>query len=289
MSTYLQRRFGALDLPPGQMQDEAIRILRVAKETYRPARTFALVSGGHDSTAMLCVARPFIDAAVHINTGIGVPEATGFVRSLCQSLSVELIELVTSPSIYQDIVLGPTKKGFPGPAHHYITYHRLKAERLQELQRDYSQRGQVILFVTGVRENESQRRMLSIGATEHNGPRRRLGRCAWANPILHWTSWEMIALRDEYGIPRSPVADRLHRSGECLCGAFARPNELEEIAFWYPETAAYIRSLEAEARRLGKRYSVWGPGGRGVPSPGPLCSDCQLTLTSDAEAEEDKP
>lgn len=28
-----------------------------------------------------------------------------------------------------------------------------------------------------------------------------------------------------------------HMSGECLCGAFAKPGELDEIRFWYPAMA----------------------------------------------------
>jgi hypothetical protein len=41
------------------------------------------------------------------------------------------------------------------------------------------------------------------------------------------------------------------------CGAFAKKNELEEIAVWYPETAAYIKSLEEMVRKEGHDWG-WG-------------------------------
>lgn len=253
-------------------------ILKRAKEKTQPVKTFALFSGGNDSTTMLHLVKDEIDAAVHINTGIGIPQTSRFVRTICDSWKIPLIELATSPSVYRDIVLGPSSKGFPGPAFHYICYHRLKSQRLQELQRDYSKRGQTIVLVSGVRAHESTRRMKQIGGREIDAPRGRLGRCTWANPIVHFDSRLMAEYRSAHNVPRSPVADLIHKSGECLCGAFSRPWELEELEVWFPETAAYIRELEQEATKLGKRYQKWGhtkPTKKDL-SPGPLCSSCRL-------------
>ena len=141
---------------------------------------------------------------------------------------------------------------------HYITYHRLKSERLQNLQRDYSKRGERLLLVSGVRSQESERRMLGVGKFEHQAPRSPTKRLAWVNPIVHWTSFEMNTYRSAFGVPISPVADKIHKSGECLCGTFAREGDLKEIEFWYPETAAYIKSLQDEAKALGKKFPYWG-------------------------------
>jgi 3'-phosphoadenosine 5'-phosphosulfate sulfotransferase (PAPS reductase)/FAD synthetase len=260
--------------------DETRAIVERAKAQYQPAHTLALFSGGNDSATMLDIVRDQVDAAVHIVTGIGIPETSVFVRETCERWAVPLIELRTDPGVYRDIVLGPTRQGFPGPGFHYITYHRLKSQRLQELQRDYAKgRGTRILLVSGVRSSESARRMRQIGGTEIDGPRGRLGKVAWANPIVHFDALAMNAARDLLGTPRSPVADALHKSGECLCGCFACPGELDELAFWYPDTAAYIRELESEAERLGKRYSKWGGPKESRMNrriPGPLCSGCVL-------------
>lgn len=67
-------------------------------------------------------------------------------------------------------------------------------------------------------------------------------------------------------------------SGECLCGAFAKPGELDEIGYWFPETKAEIEALEIEVRAAGHREAICKLGhGQGSPSKaGPLCSSCEL-------------
>ena len=263
------------------MVSEALDIIREAQEIYAPKRTYAMVSGGNDSITMLHLVRPYIDAAVHINTGIGIQETTQFVRDTCVDWGIPLIELVTPPETYVDILM--RANGFPGPALHATCYHRLKSERLHELQRDYSKRGEKLLLLSGVREHESRRRMRGIGSKEHTPAPGGLSRCVWAAPLVHWTSLDMSRYGRGHLVPRSLVADLLHKSGECLCGSFARPGELDEISVWFPSTATYIRSLEERMRSLGKRYCKWGwraPSAQdmAMPSPGPLCSDCQLRL-----------
>lgn len=56
---------------------------------------------------------------------------------------------------------------------------------------------------------------------------------------------------ERHQIPRNPVKDLIHMSGECLCGAFAHKGELAEIELWYPDTAAEIRRIEARVREAG--------------------------------------
>lgn len=56
------------------------------------------------------------------------------------------------------------------------------------------------------------------------------------------------------------VTDFLHMSGECLCGAYAHPGELQEIEMWYPAVAAEIRALEKEAAERGIPQCTWGRG-----------------------------
>jgi hypothetical protein len=78
------------------------------------------------------------------------------------------------------------------------------------------------------------------------------------------------------------VSDMLHMSGECLCGAFAKPNEIVEIAFFFPEMAHHLLELEDEVRAAGHPFPrcTWGWGGwkgsstDAPPSSGPLCSSC---------------
>lgn len=266
------------------LMEEAGEIIAKAKERFRPVATFALFSGGDDSTAMLHLVRPYVDAVVHINTGIGIPETTQFARETCAAWGKPLIEMRTDPSEYRLIVFGDSSHpglghGFPGGMMHKVCYIRLKERRLREIQRDYSKKGERLLLLSGVRTNESKRRKINVANVKIAEPNKSLTRCAWANPIVGFTSANLMDYRENHGIPQSPVAALIHKSGECLCGAFAKKGELEEIEFWFPETGRYIRSLEVLAEKAGKPYCRWGWGFeklKGVPAPGPLCQGCTL-------------
>lgn len=85
-------------------------------------------------------------------------------------------------------------------------------------------------------------------------------------------------IRQENDLPQCQGSALVHMSGECLCGAMAKADELPEIEYWFPETGKYIRSLEVEAKRMGKPYCKWGHGARdGTAKPvGPLCQGCEI-------------
>ncbi len=270
--------FGEVTLP--ELIEIGCENIRKAKEIFRPVATYALFSGGNDSTAMMQIAKNHVDAAVHISTGIGIIDqgrtALDHVRDCCEMWKVPLIVLETSPDVYRHIVLRSDKPngGFPG--RHDITYHLLKNMRLQEFQRDYSRRGERLLFVTGVRKSESVRRGAGVASKAIDEPRGRLKRCAWVSPINGFTQAHLLSLREQLSLPQCEGAALLHKSGECLCGAFPSPFGLDELTYWFPETGKYIRSLEVLAENAGKPYCKWGAGHKKTVSPGPLCSSCGL-------------
>jgi hypothetical protein len=154
----------------------------------------------------------------------------------------------------------------------------LKQRRVRDLQRDYSQRGEKLLLISGVRRKESKRRAKSVGKKDWSGPDHEACRCVWANPLVNCDGRDMLSLREHFEIPQAEATALIHKSGECLCGAFARPGELEELEFWFPEVGSYIRGLEREAEKAGKPYCKWGHGKiQGESKPvGPLCQGCSL-------------
>lgn len=277
-----------------ELEAMAVETIIKAKEQFKPVATYALFSGGNDSTAMMLLMRDHVDAAVHISTGIGITDkgrsALDHVRSCCEQWKLPLIVLETPPAVYRKIVLRDDKPngGFPG--RHDITYHLLKNQRLQEFQRDQSKKGERILLVSGVRKGESTRRRTGVASEIIEGPRGRLTRCCWVKPITYFTKSHLLAFRQKHELPQCDGAAYLHKSGECLCGAFPQPFDLAELTFWFPETGAYIRSLEVEAERMGKPYCKWGVGhGKKGKAPGPLCSSCELfDLTPNAYRTSDK-
>lgn len=261
-------------------------------------RTFLLLSGGNDSMVLLDTCLAYADDVVHINTGIGIPETTEFVRQVCADRGVPLTEL-HPPIPYRELVLGRWK-GFPGPGGHIFTYTMLKERCVRQLLKAHrTKRGQRFALLTGARSGESQRRM---GNSE---PIRRDGGQVWVNPINNWSNDLMRLYRGVHDLPENEVSKHLHMSGECLCGAFAKPGELEEIRFFYPHVAARIEGLEAEARAAGLKRCQWGWGADRVErtkriaaaidqgtlfdewTPSPLCTTC-TTVFADTEREDDE-
>ncbi|AXH69841.1 hypothetical protein I5H55_gp66 [Mycobacterium phage Krakatau] len=129
--------------------------------------------------------------------------------------------------------------------------------------------------IAGRRRAESQRRT-NIPLWEVDGS------LIWASPLAMWTKLDMNTYRlMQQDVPVNEVSEKLHMSGECLCGSFAKPGELEEIRFWFPEVAEEIEALEAEARDAGvpEPYCRWGHGeGKPTEKVGALCTSCDLTL-----------
>lgn len=75
--------------------EEASTILNLAIDKYQPTKIFALFSGGHDSltaTVMACgLLGEELDAVVHIDTGIGIPETQQFVIDVCAQMGLPLL------------------------------------------------------------------------------------------------------------------------------------------------------------------------------------------------------
>jgi 3'-phosphoadenosine 5'-phosphosulfate sulfotransferase (PAPS reductase)/FAD synthetase len=264
------------DRPLDEAIAEAKRIVNDAGNEYGPIRTFGLFSGGKDSTVLLHLFRDQIDAAVHINTLTGIPQTTEFVRATCAEWDLPLIEKTPPEDArYEKLVI---QYGFPGPAMHRVYYSMLKERALRELRREHvKNRGDRIMLVGGMRKAESRRRM---GNTEES---HREGSVVWCSPLTWWSNDEMAEYRRTYSTPVSEVVTHLHMSGECLCGAYAAPGELDEIAFFYPEVAARIRDLQDQAEAAGVPRCKWGVNTE-TPKPGqveafefgPLCSSCEV-------------
>jgi 3'-phosphoadenosine 5'-phosphosulfate sulfotransferase (PAPS reductase)/FAD synthetase len=254
-----------------QLIQEASNVITQAIADYNPIKVYALVSGGNDSTVTAHLAATFgprLDALVHINTGIGVEQTREYTRDFARWLNLPLIER-HGPRTYEDLVL---QYGFPGPAAHRYMYIWLKERALQQVRRE-AQNGQRrrVVFITGVRLDESRRRM------GHVEQIKRQGNTVWVAPIRDFTHQDIWDYREEHEIPRNEVTEILHMSGECLCGAFAKPKELDWLAMWYPDVANRIKRLEQQAHQAGLKSCHWGPQSSKAirEAPGPLCHSCQ--------------
>lgn len=140
--------------------------------------------------------------------------------------------------------------GFPSPSMHGQMYHLLKKDQIMSFERDHGLRGDggLVVYAAGRRRQESARRGMVM---KNDGYTKQDRHGIYCDLIHDWSREDCGYAREYSGIPRNPVSERLGKSGECLCGAFAKPGDLDDIAYWYPETAAHIRALEVKARANG--------------------------------------
>jgi 3'-phosphoadenosine 5'-phosphosulfate sulfotransferase (PAPS reductase)/FAD synthetase len=271
------------DRPASEALAEAHDIVALAKAEHRPVVTGLLFSGGDDSMVLLDTCHQFADVIVHINTGIGIPEAHQFAREAASSYDPPFAEY-HPPVDYETLCL-TRWKGLPGPGMHNIVWQRLKERCIEQFWREHrpaNGRQSRYLLLSGIRRAESKRRK--------NRPRssviERKGARVIAKPLFHWSNEEMWSYREEHDLPRSPVAAWLHMSGECLCGAMADQGPAREeralIRFAYPAFDAKLTAIEEKAKALGLPYTEWGV--RRPTSPededmeGTLCESCPNRL-----------
>lgn len=245
-------------------------IIDEALALHPASHLFALFSGGHDSMCASHVAsqHPAFSGVAHIDTTIGIPQTRQYVRDQAARYGWDL-KVYTPPVSYREIVL---KHGFPGPGGHLFMYTRLKERCIQFLVRDHKTHWKDrIGMVTGVRLSESVRRMGNVE------PIQRKGGQLWIAPILHWTDDDKDAYMAMNQIARNPVVDTICMSGECLCGSFAKREEMLDLETNFPTVAEEIHALEREAEAVGV-HCKWGtrpPGKRKAATMGGmLCSDC---------------
>lgn len=126
-------------------------------------------------------------------------------------------------------------------------FTRLKEMPLNQACREIKKQYKKIGLIAGIRLKESNRRALNYKSIEEKGYDKRNGK-NWINPILHWTDEDKNQLINSAGLPKNPVYQYLCKSGECLCGAFAKKGELLELEMHYPEEFTRIQRLYDEVK-----------------------------------------
>lgn len=244
--------------PIEQKIDIALGRVAAAVKLFDPIEVFGLYSGGHDSFSACYIAslHPRFSGAVHINTGIGVEATREHVRETCAIRCWKLLEYKAlenrtakgepDPKDYDALVLA---HGFPGPYGHGMMYNRLKERPLRMLERDCGavsrkRRPRRVVYVSGERQDESVRRMGHINGQWINEEGRRI----WCGPIFDWSKSDTSDLIDFVKAKRNLVVDLIHKSGECLCGAFAKKGELAELGMWPQTRPAYDRIIALQER-----------------------------------------
>lgn len=249
-------------------------ILARSLSEHQPVAAGLMFSGGHDSVCATHLAYEYLKDklpvfVVHINTSVGIQRTRQYVNEMAEQFEWPL-KVYKSPMDYRTFV---EQFGFPGPSFHNVVYTRLKerAMRLFIKETKTSTRSRIMLL-TGSRVFESKRRM------GHAQPVHRDGIQVWTAPIIFWQARQKLDYMAAHGIPHNPVVDLMHMSGECLCGAFARPGELNEWRMWFPDDPAIllIDELQAESAARSKPCR-WGerPDAPDSTVKLPMCSHCE--------------
>jgi len=245
--------------------------------------TYALFSGGHDSLVSTHKAMESDDAekVLHINTGIGIPQTQEFVKETCDRHGWEL-EIVSSDFDYEEIV---RENQFPGPAVHIILYSKLKERALRIVARWHDDKP---VFVTGVRRHESEARFKNVKPEQEDAS------WIWRANIHDFTEDDVEDYIDHHNLNRSPVKQKFHHSGECLCGAFGnRTEELVLLEAHYPDTAERIKELESivqDEHGTDDPRSYWAHGGMSSVDLRALLADndeTQMMLCASCDSEKD--
>jgi len=292
--------------------DEAIArsraVLDQALGEHPAVGAYWMFSGGNDSVIVGHLLRGQYDGVLHVNTGTGIPQTTEHVRDVTAAWGDTLHELHPKNS-YEELVLGKVIastgpnagqravwKGFPGPAGHKVMYRHLKDQPLMAFRNSIlgdqkrlpRKDRKKIIYLGGMRWAETDRRFRNAEAIDPAGS------IVWVSPLVHWTDAHMREYRARHrcqqnhehaphrlcfegALPLNEVTEHIHMSGECLCGAYAKPGELDEIEFFYPETAARLRALEGQAEAARIPACKWGqkpPGSAARAAAGRLCSSC---------------
>lgn len=239
----------------------ALEELDYAIRQWKPVMVVGLMSGGNDSLPACYIAslHSKFSGILHINTGIGIEDTRQFVRQTCSERGWKLWEYKATenikadgtpdPMIYEDICI---KHGFPGAFGHQMMYSRLKERQLRRFKRDHGISGvgktkRRVMLVSGVRLQESKRRSMTVQKELLQVRPSEL----WAAPIRNWSKADCREARIYAGLKENEVSKLIHKSGECLCGAFAKKGELAELRMFYPDVAKRIDDLAERVRAAG--------------------------------------
>ena len=189
-------------------------IMEAAIREHKPVKVFALFSSGNDSLVSTHFAMNHgAEEVVLCNTGFGIRESREHWFSTVCKHQWNCRMLFPPKMSYRQFVL---KYGFPGPAAHRYAYVWLKEKALSKLIRETKRnRNDRVMLVTGVRNQESARRM---GFVE---PIIRRGAVVWVAPMKGFSALdvtEYIKKKQPYSVSGGrpdPQKRRVHV--RCVC------------------------------------------------------------------------
>lgn len=232
-------------------------------------------SGGKDSgIALDFIAKTYpkqFKGVLYCDTGIGTNATMDFVKGWCKDHNYPLHILVaTDVKRVRDSKYGEIGDsfgyeamvmnfGFPGVGNHNITMAQLKMYSIKKFTQRKKKEGENPIVISGVRRKESTRRSRRKSyRTYINND----GSTWFCCPLYFKSNDWVMKYWIEADIKRSPVYETLHISGDCLCGCFAKEDELELLKMFHPEVYEEIKRIEklipSKGTDAAKKWCTWG-------------------------------
>lgn len=214
----------------------------------------ASVSGGKDSTALVCALREAEIPARYVfaDTGWEAAETYEYLDTLRRVLGIT-IDVVGAPGGMRAKIRA--RAGFPARMQRWCT-RELKVFPLREYHDAICEREDTdTVSVVGIRAEESETRAKM--ALFEDDPR--WGGYVW-RPLLHWTVAEVLAIHHRHGVPVNPLYQRGHSRVGCWPCIYASKEEIRQWAEHDPASVAEVRSLELECEALRVERNGETPG-----------------------------
>ncbi len=240
-------------IPPTAETPEAI--ISDLENIHGRTKFYALTSGGKDSMSVChwLAEQNKLEAAVHIQTNVGIRATTDWIQDRCRELGYRLYVIQPQPKfVYAAFVL---QYGFPGPSAHRMIMGLLKYKTMRDFALSLDPKRHCL--ISGVRKFESDRRQAN-----YPHPIQHDGRMWFGCPFFYMTTEEVYRYVHTNGVKITPVHKKMGMSGECMCGSYATRGQKELVREMDPDLADYIKWLEEGVRKFGtkqaKQYPTWG-------------------------------
>lgn len=218
------------------------------------AKCFVLTSGGNDSLATLVYTKREAEKvradlrAIHVDTTVGFPEVTKYVRKVCRQLGIKL-SIVRPEKNFFELA---EDWGIPSFRFRWCC-RELKIKPIQDFLAKISGRKVVI---DGIRAEESNQRAKYLPIWYHPS-----FKCLSVSPIFRWTKKQVERYVESANLPENPVR-QLGCSAECWCGAYKTQSDFLKLKEIKPALFDKLSNLEEQSPT---RYTFLYKKGQRIP------------------------
>jgi len=188
-------------------------------------------------------------SVLFVDTTVSLPGVVDYVKMIADRCGWNLV-IVRPKKTFFDLA---ERWGMPTLRRRWCCYYL----KLEPMFRYASKLPKYVMFVTGMRRDESSRRRNFNPIIVRRNPI--CGIHISFSPIFYWSDKQVHEYLRRHNLPLNPVAMKLGFSAECYCGVYAGHRELQKVAALYPEFMMAFMELE---KRMSKGKYTFYAGGK---------------------------